>query len=182
MTTGDLEEGNGRHEQSDAGGGRIAVAVLCGGIGAALCAGSAWGTQTTSFSWLEDGVNGIFNSRPFIPQVTQGMSTASEQCWAYLDQYPTNFDWTNNTMWLNNPSVPIISGNWTEQLTLQTPWWQPNQDLGQHTFTCNSVGQPYQWAYFGSQPASRTYFFSTVNSSYWNWLDGGLNAQGYMGI
>lgn len=74
------------------------------------------------------------------------------------------------------------AGSWTEQLTLQTSWWQPDQNLGQHTFTCSYFGQPYQWAYWGTQPANKSYHFSFVASSYWNPLDGGLNAQGYMGL
>jgi len=109
------------------------------------------------------------------------MSSASEQCWNAA--IATNFDTTHNTMSLAMPQFKFAPGNWTEQLTLETPWWQPDQNMGQHFFTCSYYGQPYQWAYFGSQAAGgKTYHFSFVNSSYWNQIDLGVNAQGYMGF
>jgi hypothetical protein len=164
------------------GGVKILLAGVFGVASTGLFGGEAWGIQTTSFHWLAEDIAGQYNSRSFEPTMPGSMSTASEQCWGYLD-VPTSFNWSNSTM---QPSVQwssFRSGSWTEQLTLETPWYEPDINRGQHTFTCDYFGQPYQWAYFGPQPASgETYHFSFVSSSYWNSLDGGLNAQGYMGF
>ena len=160
---------------------RLLAGVLGVG-GAGFLGGTAWGIQTPSFSWLAEGIGGQYSSRSFEPGVTASMSTASEECWGYLD-VNTVFDWSNNTMWPANGQTSIKTGNWTEQLTLEQPWYLPDQNRGQHTFSCNYYGQPYQWAYFGGQPANgNTYHFSFVNSSYWNSLDRGSERARVHGI
>ena len=116
-----------------------------------------------------------------MPSVASGMSSASEQCWGASNA--TYFDWTINVMSLLNTSSRFVAGNWTQQLTLEKPWFEADQNMGQHTFSCNNLGQPFQWMYWGTQVASgNTYHFSFVNSTYWNLGDLGLDAQGYMGF
>lgn len=137
--------------------GVIVIITLAGGaIGIASAAGAS------SFSWYMTGVLTGFNSRTWTSTVSADASINSTSC--------------NSWSYGTDPGGGYQTGNYTLQLTQETPWYEPNINRGQHEYTCNSSYQGAQNHDFGSQTAA-SFHFTVVASSYGTGI-GGLDATG----
>ena len=130
--------------------------LLTGALSIASVAGAS------SFSWYMTGVFPNFDSRTWTTTVSADASINSTSCnsWEY-GVYPIGGYGT---------------GNYTLQLTQETPWYEPDINRGQHEYTCNSPTQGAQNHSFGTQ-TSASYHFTVVGSSYGSGV-GGLDATG----
>ena len=137
--------------------GAMVTIMLAGAfIGIASAAGAS------SFSYYMTSVFTNFNSRTWTSTVSANSSINSTSCNSW--QYGTN------------PSGGYQTGNYTLQLTQETPWYEPDINRGQHQYTCDSSFQGAQNHNFGTQTAA-SYHFTVVGSTYGTDV-GGLDATG----